>query len=551
MPSQTPSLPHDPDAEQIILANCFLSASREPLGDLDPQDFYSAQNAKIAQAIVALAESNQPINFLEVVRQLDAHNNGVPASYVSGLTDGIPEVKDIEPYRGRIRTSRQERGVMWEANALARAAESGESAVQIVERAEQLAAHAKPAERKPAGYAAKYPKIPDDAWIPAAEIYRKALAHSTEGSDSWHFICFYTVVGALLGRTVFTRMGRRIYPNFFTVLVGLVGGDGKDTCIDYSLDFANSIDEHLYIPTTIDSKEGFIVNWSRFQTRLTESKVIESPRAILRLAELRALLDKAEQKGTRNMIPMLNALYDSPPKLSNESVSNPGCVDDPHGCLLIGTASRWMKNMSEVDLVSGFGRRLIFVPGDPKPPLAEPDPPDDEYLVPLSLQTKEVVEFWKSKPFKRLDLSPAARKLWGGWYKTYKTRIVTDDLIGAMSIGDRTTCRKVALLNAALDRADKIEDFHLAPAIAFTEFLFESRWPVFSEHGASPYREIETKMVNIVSNSPQRRITSRNLQQRIRVDAETFHRRLKYLCAPDGLLKLEREGRRWIVSIQD
>lgn len=551
MPQQTPSLPHDPDAEQVILAQCLLTESAEPLGDLGPQYFYSTSNAKICQAILALAEAKQPINFLEIYRHTQANNNGIPADYISGLTDGVPEVKDCERYRVRLRAKLQERSVLWEANALARAAESGESTVEIIERAEHLAASGKPAEKKPAATTAKYPKIPDDAWIPAAEIYRKALAKSTEGSDSWHFICFYTVVGALLGRTVFTRMGRRIYPNFFTVLVGLVGGDGKDTCIDYSLDFANSIDEHLYIPTTIDSKEGFIVNWSRFQTRLTESKVIESPRAILRLAELRALLDKAEQKGTRNMIPMLNALYDSPPKLSNESISNPGCVDDPHGCLLIGTASRWMKNMSEVDLVSGFGRRLIFVPGDPKPPIAEPDPPEDEFLVPLSLQVKEAVEFWKSKPFKMLDLSPAARKLWSGWYKTYKARIVTDDLIGAMSIGDRTTCRKVALLNAALDRADKIEDFHLAPAIAFTEFLFESRWPVFSEHGASPYREIETKMVNIVSNSPQRKIAKRHLQQRIRVDSETFHRRLKYLSEPDGLLKMEREGKRWWVSIAD
>jgi len=551
MPGQTPTLPHDPDAELIILGNCLFADSREPLGDLGPQHFYSTLHSKVAQAIITLAESGRPINTLELSRHFEEHKNGISASDLLTLTDGVPETKNLEHYRARLVEKLQERAVLWEANALARAAESGESTVEIIERAEHLAASAKPAEKKPSAPAAKYPKIPDDAWIPAAEIYRKALASSTEGSDSWHFICFYTVVGALLGRTVFTRMGRRIYPNFFTVLVGLVGGDGKDTCIDYSLDFANSIDEHLYIPTTIDSKEGFIVNWSRFQTRLTESKVIDTPRAILRLAELRALLDKAEQKGTRNMIPMLNALYDSPPKLSNESVSNPGCIDDPHGCLLIGTASRWMKNMSEVDLVSGFGRRLIFVPGDPKPPIAEPDPPDDSFLVPLSLQVKEVIEFWKAKPFKMLDLSPPARKLWSGWYKTYKARIVTDDLIGAMSIGDRTTCRKIALLNAALDRADKIEDFHLAPAIAFTEFLFESRWPVFSEHGASPYREIETKMINIVSNSPQRRITSRNLQQRIRVDAETFHRRLKYLCAPDGLLKLEREGKRWIVSLQD
>ena len=116
----------------------------------------------------------------------------------------------------------------------------------------------------------------------------------------------------------------------------------------------------------------------------------------------------------------------------------------PHASFLVGSASRWMKNMSEVDLMSGFGRRLIFVPGDPKPPIDEPDPPDENILVPLADAIKGIIEHWRQNPYKSLELSGPARKLWSSWYKTYKARAAQDDLIGAMSIGDRTTCRKIA-----------------------------------------------------------------------------------------------------------
>ena len=385
----------------------------------------------------------------------------------------------------------------------------------------------------------RYPVIPADAWHPAAEIYRQAHTRASEASDNWHFICFYTGVGALLGRSVGTRMGRMIYPNIYSILVGLVGGDGKDTAIDYLVDFITSIDSEIYIPREIDSRASFIVNWEKFNNGLGQMNV-GNARAILRMVEMRSLLDKAEQTATRSVVSMLNDAYDGPPKLSNESIQTPASVPKAHLSALMGTAWRWMRTMSEVDLVSGFGRRLVFAPGDPKDPIPEPDPPDVECLAQLTTVIRGALKFWREKENRLLRPSPQARAMWNDWYSRYKKRCRADDLIGPMSVGDRVTARKVALINAALDQSDEyIEEQHLAPALAFCEYLYQSRFPIFSTHGASPGLEVESKILEIVRKC-NGRISKRTLQQSLpRVEAKVFNDHLRALSVADGPLRLD------------
>jgi hypothetical protein len=544
----TPTLPHDADAEQIILANCFLAGSRAPLGDLGPQDFYSAQNAKIAQAIIALAEANQPINFLEVVRQLDANNNGVPASYVSGLTDGVPEVKDFKPFWGRITTRRQERGVMWEANALARAAESGESAVQIVERAEQLAAHGKPKEKKKDKRA--YPDFPKEALLGGAELYVRAHTDATEANDNYHVAFFFAAVGALLGRTVYVQKGRRVYPNLFTVVVGKSGAR-KGTAQNFALSFIREIEQKIYITESIDSREGLIQDAATGQKIFEDTGYQGELRMILSLEEFRSFVEKSEQKGTKSIVPELCLWYDCPMERSNKSISHPCKVKEPTLNIFAGTSPSFLENLSLADIQGGIGNRICWVPGDPKPRKDEPPDPDITYLGPLMMNVRETIEQRRAYGVKRYTLSPGAAKRWKKWYLEEFNPGATDELITVLSERDHMTCLKVAMIYAALDRADMIEEHHVEAAIAWVTFLYESRFPVFSGHGLSPAAQVDHKIVEYVrDNCGAAGISYRGLQRAMgRVDAETFHRRMKALAPGegDGPLKVTEFARkRWI-----
>jgi len=149
----------------------------------------------------------------------------------------------------------------------------------------------------------------------------------------------------------------------------------------------------------------------------------------------------------------------------------------------------------------------------------------------------------------RLPLSRESKKLWDTWYKTYWKRKRGDDLLAALNNGDRVTCRKIALINAFLDReTEAIKPDHLEPAMAFVEFLYECRYPIFSEHGANPYVEIEKKILDKVPEFPNR-VLKRWLQRYLRsIDTKTFNDRLKYMSMDDGPITIHREGKRVYIS---
>lgn len=144
--SPLPKISHDAAAEQVILGNCFLQSSRDPLGDLAEHEFFSEHNRKIYHAIVEIAAHNLPINFAEAGRWLTEHGNGVPIPYLTALIDGVPEHAEryLSIYRQRIRETAAERLTRAEAYELGEAAKRGEPVVDIIDRAGRLVEKAKP-----------------------------------------------------------------------------------------------------------------------------------------------------------------------------------------------------------------------------------------------------------------------------------------------------------------------------------------------------------------------------------------------------------------------
>lgn len=559
------AVPHNIEAERAVLGSVLLDngALNVALEFVNKDDFFSESHRLILGKILALSEKHRAIDTVTLAEEL--LKDGLleqtgGTAYLASLTDGVPigvpaavsEYAQIVKEKAVVR-----RLISASNNVIARCLEGANDSESILDLAQTQLSEIKrqtlsaevvdrSSDKIPAKPESKqkdlYPRVPAEAWHPAAELYRKAVENASEGSDNWHFICFYTMIGAALGRTVFNRMGRTIYPNLYTILVGKVGGDGKDTCIDYANTFLNNIDSHLFEMSAVSSAEGFIRHFKKWEDEEKAAGFFDSPRMLLRLGEFSEVISKAEQKGNY-ILALLNRAYDGPAELFVPSSQDSAKIKSPHVSVISGIALKWLRDLKERDISAGFGRRLVFVPGDPKPPMAEPEPPSETILTPLAENLRETLNYWKARQIKCVMPSPSAKKLWSKWYRVYKDRCGSDDIVGIMTIGDRTACRKIATINAALDRSSQIEDYHLERAIAFLEFLYEARWPVFSEHGISPNLELENQMVKICHKKGGM-ISARELLQHLHVDSETFSKRLSYLSGPDGRMEVVFLGAR-------
>ena len=565
------------EAERAYLGSILLDPHATTNGNFEPliaDNFYSTANRTIYQTMLEIRADGREIEFVGLCERLS--NKGLlekagGAAYLSNLTDGVPVGTSVafSEYARIIREKYKSRQLLNSLqNLIARANEGTDSAEELLELAnaqiqdlrvrEVKAADASgklevigKAEPEPKKAKAKveniYPLIRKDAWHSAAELYLKAHEHCTEGSNNWHFITFYTAIGALLGRILGTRMGGMIYGNLYSVLVGQIGGDGKDTVADFGTDFMRMIDDSVHIPEDIASKAGFCKEWSDFIAR---RQIGGNNRCLLRLPEIRTYLDTAEQSGTKSITPMLLTHYAPRPALDNGSVNTTAHIPYPHFAMLACGAKRFIGQIPEGDLINGLGRRVCFVPGDPKGPNPDPDPPDMEMLTPLADNIRESLNMYSErKDGWRLPLSKESKKLWDSWYKVYWKRKRGDDLLAALNNGDRVTCRKIALINAFLDReTEAIKPSHLEPAMAFGEFLYECRYPIFSEHGANPYVEIEKKILDKIPEFPNR-VLKRWLQRYLRsIDTKTFNDRLKYMSMDDGPITIHRDGKRVYIS---
>jgi hypothetical protein len=573
MPTSTATdraAPHNLEAERALLGSILLENEALPLAlkVLGTQDFYSEAHRIIFSHMLALFQNKQVIELVTLTEVLQV--DGVlekagGAAYISALSDGVPigGTGAFPDYCRIVKAKSTTRHLInVSQNMLARAMEGTDDPEALLAMAKAQVAdieievkEARPPkaetpdekkEKKRKEEERFYPEIPAAAWHSWAEAYRKAHEESTEGSDNWHWISFYTAIGALLGRTVGTRMGGMIHPNLYTVLVGVIGGDGKDTVADFALDFAQSVDGALYVPEGIDSKPGFCQGWQDYNT---DKAIKENPRAIVRLPEISTLLSVAAQKGTQSVVPMLLTHYAPRPVLANQTVSSKSRIINPNLSMLACGARKYIGEIPEKDLISGLGRRVCFVGGDSKGPKPSPPPPDQQGVNFLIKTIREIIEFWQKRDSHALTLSPEAKKVWKDWYeKLYWRRKKGDELIPAMNNGDRVTCMKVALINAALDRSDRfIEPKHLEPALAFGEFLFDCRWPIFSEHGANPNLEIDKRILKRVPEPPSR-IAKRDLQRTCHLDAETFNKRIHWLCMPGGELRERQVFRKTYVE---
>ena len=93
-----------------------------------------------------------------------------------------------------------------------------------------------------------------------------------------------------------------------------------------------------------------------------------------------------------------------------------------------------------------------------------------------------------------IPMDPDVTDFLDEWADKHESRSSGNDLIDTLTaaIGSRS---QGGIDPRSHGRRRTINLLHLQAAIAFVEFLFESRFPIFSEHGLTPMGEIESKIL--------------------------------------------------------
>lgn len=550
MPTHEPFA--DETAEQIILSECLLHESLEPLGDLAAEEFFSLTHRKIAQGLRELAAQARPLTEVELYRWGQERSMALDALAIAGVT--LPELKvkngELPRLRQLVREFVSKRAGFREAADIAQKLKSEGTLEELRAGAQRILEKTAPAPTPAAKRAVEvYPKVPEAAWLGVTRLYREAVRDSTMASENYHLAAFLTLTGALLGRSIYSQLGsEQIFPNLNTVLVGMAGKAKKDTANKIALKLARSVDPDLAFTRSVDSRESFIRELAAFQKELRDRNNLQSLRCLLFLPELRQLIEKAQQKSTGSVIPMLCDFYDCPPFVQIKS-GIPARVDDPFLGVVSGTSPRFFKKLSLDDLEGGIGSRFIFIGGDPKPFIEDPTPPNPDILEMLRKHLRRVLDFWMPRTPTRLRWLPEARELRHTWGEKWDANLPDDELVSILAERDVTTLHKVASIHAALNLQEEIQTDHTTAAIAFVEFIQACRTPIFEGHGVSVMGEIDRKIIAAVKRQGHSGLPYRALQQlcsRV-ADAELFHRRMKALAAPDSPLQVRFVGkRRWV-----
>ena len=176
--------------------------------------------------------------------------------------------------------------------------------------------------------------------------YAAAFEGRTEVPLSYHFAVLKTVIGASLGRMVYIDSTNKIYPNFYTVLVGETGITRKSTALRLGEQLLRDSDPAVRVLRALSTPEGLLQTFvppegytlgsivptgnkpepinKQLEWRLTEStENVEGFRILVSLDEFAALLKKATKSYADGIIQLITEAYNYPDSLDLPKRNNP------------------------------------------------------------------------------------------------------------------------------------------------------------------------------------------------------------------------------------
>ena len=367
------------------------------------------------------------------------------------------------------------------------------------------------------------PPFPEAAWTGLFREYRDIVGPTTEAPDVFHYFGFATAFGATLGRRRYVYHAVKLFPNFYVVLVGRSGLSRKDTArsrarrLMAELNEDQNEDSKFIMLPGISSAEGLLEKMSG------DGKVV-----VVQAGELLGLVAKAKKESSGNLVAHLTELYDCQEKYTLPTRNNPVTATRIFISLLAGTTPQWLRSsLGESDAYGGFANRFIYAFGEPKEPMPFPPRVDPGRWERLKGQINEA-RLWAGANETELDVDSRAIDLFSDWYSQYHPRASADGLLPVLAVRFQSFAWKLGLLYAAQEQAPILADWHLAPALAVVDWLWQSNQAAFADftqHG----RELEDAILQRLRDSETGFIAKRELYRPLRISASELEKAIEPL----------------------
>lgn len=379
-------------------------------------------------------------------------------------------------------------------------------------------------EQKPQQERSTLPEFPQAAWRGPFADYRATMERATEASDAFHFAALWARCAVALARRVRVSYGMQLFPNAYLVCFGPTG-DKKTTATR----LAGEIGSGFKIIRGGGSGEGLADEFSGAKP---------GQGFLLYAEEFSNILRPGRWDGA-TLIPFLTSSFDCPPRFEMKFRKAPVALEQPTPSLLAGTTPDWFwQDFRARDFQGGFGNRLFFFAGPPKPAMPLPESPDLEAI------SRAVDALAAIQPCEA-HLDARARALYSEFYCAWNAEESRrDPLLLAAAKRVPAYILKLAMLYAALEGTlPEITCDQIAASILVGNYGRECARELLSlqNAGTNPRKELEGRILRYVvasrDGTPRKRDIYRALARHYK-DAEEFDRALTSLIRAEELFTM-------------
>lgn len=292
--------------------------------------------------------------------------------------------------------------------------------------------------------------FPEDAWRGPFKVYREAMQGTSEAPDTAHFTALWAVAAATLRRRVSFYYAFPHFPNVYLVNFGNTG-DSKTSAGRQGLRLLP--EQGVKLLRGVGSAEA-LGDWMQ--------QPVEGPMVshLLFIEELATVLSRGGWEGS-TLLSFLTETFDTPEKYEIPFRKNPVLVQEPTPTLIAGTTIEWLwKGLREIDVHGGFGNRIFYMTGPPKPPVPLPTKPNQEALA----EVRGHLQRLATLPPTELFFMPEAQALWRDFYLAWKGTS-WPELTTAATKRIPTYIVKLSMVYAALEGTSLITADQVAAAI--------------------------------------------------------------------------------------
>lgn len=312
-------------------------------------------------------------------------------------------------------------------------------------------------------------------WFFAAGEFAESVAHSSNFPYSYAYGVFLALSGHLIGRRAFIRYATPLYANHYVALVGPSGLVHKSTAVSLGLESLGSLRSLVTTLPSVDSVQGLL------------KALDDNGPIMLVLDELSTLAHRNKQDYAAGLIARITELYGCPPRVGNYTLHTRIEVNEPFLSLVGNSTIEWLKTtLTAHDLMGGFGNRMTWVLGDPRP--VNPWPKDPIYE---GLDWPSLLKFEG-----QAHLDEQAEDVWRSYYFQFSERQrASIPFIRVLAERIPEKVLKCALVMCAWRKTLLIDEEMLCRAITWGDYLYEC-----IEALAPSFENVERQVLACIEN---------------------------------------------------